>query len=281
MITFILMLVAAVPAAYFTYTAGQGGHYVLAPLAFIGAALAVSIPINLWIRKRLLAVSSRLQERLQEAQEGIRRKVMAMQNKGMGGPKLLAQLEHEQEQAIRGALPILDEASPLQKWSLMVGKQVNVMRGQLLFQVRDYDAARPLLAKAMAFDPMIICMQMVLAWRADHDDAKTLDKLYKRGVGRFKYDKAVLIYALYAWLLVKQNRIDAAVEALDRGKEKTSDPVIAQNWDHLVNNQLKRFSFAGLGEQWYALGMEAPPQARPPRQPQAQFGGRVNRGGFR
>ena len=104
---------------------------------------------------------ARSQERLREAQEGIRRKVMAMQNKGMGGPKLLAQLEHEQEQAIRGALPILDEASPLQKWSLMVGKQVNVMRGQLLFQVRDYDAARPLLAKAIHLDPALMASPII------------------------------------------------------------------------------------------------------------------------
>jgi tetratricopeptide (TPR) repeat protein len=281
MISLILMFVVALPAAYFTYTAGEGNHWALAPLAFIGASLVVSIPINLWVRKRLMAVSNALQAKLQEAQETIRRKVMAMANKGMSGsPKLLEQLEREQESAVRNALPILDQAKPLQKWSVMAKKQIDLMRGQLLYQIRDYDAARPLLQNAMAFDPLIICMQMVLAWRADHDDKKTIDKLFKRGISRFKYDKAVLIYALYSWILVKQERITEAVEALDKGKEKTSDPVITQNWEHLVNNQLKRFSFAGLGDQWYALGLEQPPQVKQ-RQQQAAFGGRVNRGNFR
>ena len=133
----------------------------------------------------------------------------------------------------------------------------------------------------MAFDPLIICMQMVLAWRANHDETKAIDKLFKRGVSRFKYDKAVLIYALYSWILVKQNRITEAVEALDKGKEKTSDPVITQNWEHLVNNQIKRFSFGGLGDQWYALGLETPPQIKQRQPQQNAFGGRVNRGNFR
>lgn len=275
------MFVVALPAAYFTYTAGQGNHWALAPLAFIGASLVVSIPINLWVRKRLMAITTKLQESLQTAQENIRRKAMAMYNKGVSGsPKLLEQLEHDQEMAVRNALPILDEAKSLQKWSVMAKKQIDIMRGQLLYQIRDYEAARPLLKNAIAFDPMIICMQMVLAWRANHEDTKSIEKHFKRGLSRFKYDKAVLIYAVYSWILVKQNRITEAVEALDKGKEKTSDPVITQNWECLVNNQIKRFSFSALGEQWYGLGLEMPPQIKQ-RQPQNAFGGRVNRGNFR
>lgn len=280
MLTFILMLIVALPTAYFTYTAGQGGHWIWTIFAVLAAAIAVAVPVNLWIRRRLLAVSAKLQARLQEEQEKLRRKILTMQNKGMVGPRTQAGLEHDMAQGIRNAMAILDEAAPLSKWSVMVPKQVNMMRGQLFFQIRDYDAARPLLEKALALDPVIVCMQMVLAWRAKPEDGKSLDKIFARGAARFKYDRAVLIYAVYSWLLVKQQRLTEAVEILDKGKEKTSDPVIAQNWKHLVNNEMKRFSYAGLGDQWFALGLETPPQVRQ-RQMQTPFGGRVSRGGFR
>ena len=131
----------------------------------------------------------------------------------------------------------------------------------------------------MILDPTVACMQMVLHWKQNPEETKELAKMFNKGVGRFKYDKGTLIYALYAWILVKQNRLNEAVATLAEGKTKTEDPVIAQNWDHLANNRLKRFSFAGLGERWYALGLETPQPVR--QQQQVPFGGRVPRKGFR
>ena len=63
------------------------------------------------------------------------------------------------------------------------------------------------------------------------------------------------------------------------GKKKTDDPVLAQNWEHLANKRLNRFSNAGLGDMWYALGLETPAPVR--QQQQMPFGGRPMRGGFR
>jgi hypothetical protein len=49
--------------------------------------------------------------------------------------------------------------------------------------------------------------------------------------------------------------------------------VLKQNWDHLVNGRIKRFSNAGLGEQWYALQLETPKQQRIIQQGGYGFGG--------
>ena len=279
MLLFVIMFAAAAAAAYFTYTAGQGGHWGWAIPAALVAAIAASLPISIWVKKRMEAVFNRIQEMLLRDQQTMQRKVAALQNKGIGGQKVLAQLEQEQETSVRAALAPLDELKPYQIWNPLVKKQTDMLRGQLLFQIKDYDGARPCLENAMVLDPSVACMQMILHWKKDPEETKELDRMFNKGVGRFKYEKGTIIYALYSWILVKQNRLNEAVAALAEGKTKTEDPVIAQNWDHLANNRLKRFSFAGLGERWYALGLETPPPVR--QQQQMPFGGRVSRRGFR
>ena len=279
MLLFVIMFLAAAVASFFTYTAGEGGHWGWAIVAAIGAALVSSLPISWWVKKRIEAIFNRIQEMLLRDQQTMQRKVAALQNKGIGGQKVIEQLEKEQEASVRAAMAPLEELKPYQKWNPLVKKQADMLRGQLLFQIKDYDAARPYLANAMILDPTVACMKMVLHWKQNPDETKELDKMFNKGVGRFKYDKGTLIYALYSWILVKQNRLNEAVATLAEGKEKTEDPVIAQNWDHLANNRLKRFSFVGLGERWYALGLETPQPVR--QQQQVPFGGRVSRKGFR
>ena len=279
MLLFVVMILAASVAAYFTYTAGDGGHWGWAIPAAIGAAIVASLPISIWVKKRMEAVFNRIQEMLLRDQQTMQRKVATLQNKGIGGQKVLSQLEQEQEASVRAALAPLDELKPYQKWNPLVKKQTDMLRGQLLFQIKDYDGARACLEHAMVLDPTVACMQMILHWKKNPDETKELDKMFNKGIGRFKYDKGIIIYALYSWILVKQNRLNEAVSVLAEGKTKTEDPVIAQNWDHLANNRLKRFSFAGLGERWYALGLETPQPTR--QQQQMPFGGRASRRGFR
>ena len=273
MLTLIFMFVAAAAAGYFTWTAGEGGHWGWAILAAIGALLAVLIPINLWINKRLSAIFGRVQAKLAESQEMLRRKAALMQNKGIGGPKALAQLEGEQKAAVLAALAPLEEVKPLTIWNLAAQRQADMLKGQLLFQIRDYDGARPLLGKKFILvnDPTLLGMQMVLHFKKEPEETKQLDAMFNRGIGRFKYEQGTILYALYSWLLVKQKRISEAVAILDEGKKKTEDPVIAQNWENLVNNRLSRFSFAGLGDKWFALGLETPPVQR--QRAQMPFGG--------
>ncbi len=279
MLTLLLMIVVGGVAGYYSWTAGEGGHWFLGSLAFIAAAIAVSLPINIWVKKRMMAVYNKIQSAIAASQEVLKRKIATYQSRGIGGPRVVAELEKEQVDAIRNVIPMIDDLKPLRLWNILVGKQANLFKGQLLFQIRDYDAARPLLENAMALDPMIVCMQMVLHWKANPDETKKLDSMFNRGVGRFKYEKAKMIYALYSWILVKQNRLSEAVATLEEGKKKTDDPVLAQNWEHLANKRLNRFSNAGLGDMWYALGLETPAPVR--QQQQMPFGGRPMRGGFR
>ena len=57
---------------------------------------------------------------------------------------------------------------------------------------------------------------------------------------------------------LKQNRIDEAHTVSTQAKEDTENDVLIKNWEHLANGRVKHFSNAGLGDEWYALGLEDP-----------------------
>lgn len=278
MLTFLIAFAAAAVASYFTYGAGEGGHWGWAILAALGAALAVIIPINLFVRRQLNAVVGAIQRDLLAMQEHIRAKATTLANRGQGSPKLVAQLEQEQVESIRGVMPQLDSLRKYRLWNPLVKSQADLMKAQLLYQIKDYDAARPLIEKAIVFDPSILCMKMILQWKKDPENIELIGKIFRKSIPRFKYEKGTLAYATYSWILVKQNKLTEAVTLLDEAKKKTEDPVIIQNWENLANRRLTRFSNAGLGESWYALGLEQPTPVRVSQQD--RFGGRM-RGGFR
>lgn len=278
MLIIFFSLVAAFAAGYFTYVAGEGGHWGWAILAGVAAALVVIVPVNLWIARQLRRIFGNVQSDLVVAQNRIRTKANMMAQRGQGGAKAAAQLEEEMASEVRRILPSIDEARKYRLWNPLAMAQVNLMKGQLLYQIRDYEAARPFLEKALVVDPSILCMRLVLQWKKDPGDVAALDKVFRKNIARFKYEKSTLCYATYSWLLVRQNKLTEAVTLLDEAKKKTGDPVIAQNWEHLANRRMTRFSNAGLGENWYALGLEQPAPVRV--SPQDRFGGRP-RGGFR
>lgn len=268
MLTLVLSFLTGV-VLWFSLSLAWPGHWVwnsvLGVLGFIG----VSVLINLRIRKLLEAIFNEVQQSIMETQERLKRKVAILQNKMQGGPKLQAIIEKEQAESIREAITLLDKVEPLKKWNMLAVRQANTLRGQLLFQIKDFAAADPFLDKAMVLDPLTLAMQMTRWYKRGKMDE--VSKAFKKGVKRFKDDKATLIYALYSWILVAEGREEEAVVVLDEGKTKTENETLKQNWEHLVNKRSKRFSNAGLGEQWYALFLEQPKMQYV--KTQAPFGG--------
>lgn len=278
MLSFLIAIVAAGVAGYFSWTAGEGDHWGWAILACFGAAVAVLIPINLIVRKKLNAIFMGVQSSLIESQKRLQLKATTMSQRGQGSPKLAAQLEGELVEDIKKAMIPLDGVRKYNLWNPLAQRQADMLKAQLYYQIKDYDSARPLMEKAFVVDPTFLCMKMILQWKKDPEDIAALEKMFRKNISRFKYEKGKLAYATYSWILVKQDKLTEAVTLLDEAKKQTEDPVISQNWEHLANNRVKRFSNAGLGEQWFALGLEQPVAARPVMQD--RFGGRP-RGGFR
>ena len=115
------------------------------------------------------------------------------------------------------------------------------------------------MSKILVMEPLTLAMKMT---RQYHNDSPDLEKTFRKGVKKFKYEKGILLYALYTWILVKRKQTDEALAVLATAKEKIEDEFIHRNWHHVANNKLHLFSNAALGEQWYSLHLEKPPKQK-------------------
>lgn len=259
MLTFILGFLAAFVLGFAAYH-WPGGPWWSMAFSLLGLA-GVVVPINLWMKKRLERIFGRVQACLTQSQDTLRRKANQMQRSFGGSPKTLVRLlEKEQAGAAEQALAILDECRPLFRWNVLAEKQVSTVRGQLYYQLKRFEEADRCLARGMVLDPLTAAMK--LARLHMRGETAALDKELPKAIRRFKGEKATILYALYAWVLVKQGRAPEAMQLLAKGKDETESEVLRENWEHLANNRERSFSNAGLGDQWYALHLETPKVAK-------------------
>jgi len=225
-------------------------------LGVVGFVLA-AIPLNLWMKKRLEALFIDVQSKVEGTQDKLRRKITMMQTKMVSGGKgLQRRMEKEQAQGIRDALKTLDQVKRLQKWNFLAERQANTIRAQLCYQIKDFENADRYFKKCLVMDPLTLAMKMARLYKLS--GAEAVEKPFRKGIKRFKDEQATILYALYSWVLVKENRVSDAVALLNDAKDKTEDETLRLNWEHLANNRVRRFSNAGLGDQWYALHLETP-----------------------
>ena len=245
------------------------GHWGWCSFFGVLGFILCSLPLNLWIKKKLEAIFKDVQDKIVASQSKLKREAIMYQNKGIAGKSTQEKIEAKQAASIHEAIDMLEAVTPLRKWNFLAGKQADTLRAQLLYQIKEYEAADPYLEKALVMDPLILAMKMVRKYKKG--DLVEVEKMYNKGIKRFKGDKTTLIYALYSWILVKENKLDEAVVVLDEGKKKTENEVLKTNWEHVVNNRIKRFSNAGLGDNWYVLALE---EIKPVKQrAQLPFGG--------
>ncbi len=166
------------------------------------------------------------------------------------------------------------------KWSPLLGRQIATMRMQLYFQDKNYREVDALLPKCIMLDPMTVAMAIARVYQRDGYKKETdkkgrvipnqIDKYYQKGISRLRYGQGALLYGLYAWIQVKENDVDGAFATLLQASKKMEHDCIKYNIDMLKNNKLKQFSLAGLGDEWYALGLEEP-RIKSQRAPQRPF----------
>ncbi|MBR4222568.1 MAG: hypothetical protein IKR81_15520, partial [Victivallales bacterium] len=242
MLSWILSFIGALATSFTLVKVGfWSAHPVWTVIFSILAFFIVTLIINLILKKKLEAAFNVVQEKIMASQQIINNKIRAI---GMRAtPKFQKEIENDQAKAIREAINLLDTLKPYEKWNFMVKKQTDTLRAQFHFQLKDFDMADKYFKNALFMDPLTMAMQMTRFYKKN--DMKNLEKCFKKGTSRFKDEKGVLIYALYSWILVQQNKIDEAIQILVQAKTRAEHDVLKQNWDHLVNGRIKRFSNAG------------------------------------
>ena len=223
------------------------------PIFFFITGFFITLIITFRIfGKKLQAIVEKVQTHQMAAQQDIQK--MAQSNRGASQKVMMKKAEKVMAKAIEESLEILKECEPLFKWNLLAKKQVATISMQLNFQVKKFEEVDKLMPQAWLLDVISWCMKMSRQYHKEEFEA--LEKSYKKGIKKFKKDKGILVYSVYAWTLIKRKEFDAAREVLRLGFENTKNPEIERNWQALANNKPKQFSNHFLGEQWYGLHFE-------------------------
>jgi hypothetical protein len=220
------------------------------------AALAAQVLAGWWLRRRVKTAMDMVQAVLVAGQKRLQQKVNQWQLHPPGSVKQ-AQLELEREQRVfvEQALERSRELERFFHWTPMLRRQVNTLRMQLYYQVKDYRTVDRLLPDCLFLEPMAAAMKLA---RMHAAGAQGAEAFFNRHVRRLRYGQGAVLYALYAWMLVQRGDLDGAHKVLVRAGEKMENETLKRNREHLANNRPAHFSNAGLGEEWYALGLEEP-----------------------
>ncbi len=223
----------------------------------------------LLIRRAVNARNLQIQAIIMDVQKRLEAKQQHFMRHPLGSQKIMMQqLEQEQTAGLERALAACDIFKPLYIWNFLLAKQINTMKMAFLFQLKRFDNVDAIMPKCLFLEPQAVCMKMVRLYKKN-DPA--LDKFFRKKGATLKKDNCVLPALLYAWILLKQGKNDDAFTVLTNAKKKSENPVLVANWEALANGKIKQFSNAGLGEAWYALGLEMPKMQRVQQQPQYRY----------
>jgi hypothetical protein len=236
--------------------------------------------IGFLTRKKMSKLQGELQESMQAAQGRMKRKMQLFQSKPGGNVKQMQrQLEMDQNAMLREGLEFTKRLEPFRKWSLLTGRQIATMRLQFYYQLKEFGRVDEIfgtcgfLRGPMMMEPMVAAMRMARCYK--HDDLAGAEKIFKRRIRWAWGDRGTLLYALMSWIYVQIGEPDEARRILLKAKEATGVDTFIRNWEHLSNDRVKSFSNAALGDQWYSLYLENPPE---PKQQRMRGKGRHSRG---
>ena len=253
MLTMLLSLTLGV-CIFASFHFGAGISVVWAVVWAFVSMFVFQLCAALLIRRAVNGRNLRIQEIVLDSQKRLEAKQQHFMRRPIGSQKLMMQqLEHEQNLGLERALAACDAFRPLYLWNFFLEKQINTMKMAFYYQLKQFDKVDELLPKCMFFEPQAICMKMVRMYR---NNDPNLDKFFRKKGATLKKDACVLPCSLYAWILLKKGKNDEALATLTAAKKKTENETLIRNWEFLANGKFKQFSNAGLGEAWYALGLE-------------------------
>jgi len=232
--------------------------------AVLGFLLSWMI-LGLILRRVLMKRQNKIQMIMQEAQMKINRQMEMFQRRPPSSMNAAREIvEKIQFSAVRRCLEEIETFKSLYKWNLMLPRQINAMKIQLHYQLKEYKTVDELLGKALLMDPQTVGIAMARMYR--RNDEK-LDSFYKRNARKFRGESGAFLACVYGWMKVKQNDAEKALKALNNAKKLSDHPVLLANIENLVNGKVKHYSNAGFNDMWYALALEEP-KMKPQKQRQ-------------
>ena len=229
----------------------------------IFTALVFQIIAGLIMRYLVNKKQMEIQNILIDAQNRIQKQINLFQHRPPSSQNAARQtLEKIQNDAARKALAATDCFKPYYIWSILLKKQINTMKMQLLFQLGEYKKVDAIMPSCFIVDHQSLAIKLVRMYR--NNDAK-LDSFFLKRCSRTKGEARAFLCSVYAWMKIKQEQPEKALEALNLAKKVSDHHSIAENIDHIANGRYRHFTNSGFGDAWYALGLEEP-KVKPQKQ---------------
>lgn len=252
MISFFIALAAGAAVGYLSFIRWDLAWGITCGVITAAAVLPL---LGLLLRKKISARQQEIQTIMQNAQNKVNRQIALFQRRPTGQNEARQSIEKIQLEAVREALAVTEKFRPFYKWNFLLERQINTLRVQLFYQLREYKKVDELLRKSLLLDPQSIAIQLARMYK--NSDPR-LDKFFRSKSRRLKGDNAAFVASVYAWIKLRDEQTAPALEAL-RSATKTSDnPSLAENIDRLVNGKTKHFTNSGFGDLWYSLALEEP-----------------------
>lgn len=211
---------------------------------------------GVFLKKRIQSEMQAVQAILLSGQKQIQEKTNSWRFRPPGSPKQaqieLAKLQHV---FIGKALKQSESFERYYRWSPLLKRQIATFRMQMNYQDRNWEEVDRLMPSCLFVEP--ISMAMKMARMHTRGDGK-IGEFFEKSVRRLRYGQGAVIYGLYAWICVKKGDIDTAISVLQRSDKHMENETLKHALEVLKNNRPKQFSLAGLGDEWYALGLEEP-----------------------
>jgi tetratricopeptide (TPR) repeat protein len=160
-----------------------------------------------------------------------------------------------QAQKFDKAIQTLQGGFVLAPWQFLVASQLHSNIGILHYLKQDLEAALPHLDKS--FSKNWVARGMLAAARYRKQDLDAATKVLEEAVRANK--KEGVVWSLYAWILEKEDRHEAAIAVLGRGvAANPSDEKLKNSLQSLQNG--KKLKLGKLyAEQWFQFMLERPP----------------------
>lgn len=216
------------------------------------------LALGWFLRRQMASVTDRVQQTMKQGQAKMQAKVQRWRTKPVSSPKAAeAELARDRDALIAEVQAILRPLERYRLWIPLLGRQLATMELQFAWQRKDWTRVDTLLPRALLMDPMLVCIKLARLWQQEAAPEE-LQKVFKKATRRARYGTTALLYATYAWMLLKRGDVDGAYKVLVEADEKNEHQTLKFNRDQLANNRLAHFSNAGFGDEWYSLWLEEP-----------------------
>ena len=257
MITILLAILAAggsFSAAYFGADFGLGWSIFLGLAAF----MVVQATLGIMLQKRLKRDMEGVQQILANGQKKLQLKTQSWQFRP---PSSLAAAQKEifedTRTFVHAAIAEVDKLSRYRGWVPLIDRQLATAKVNLHWMIKEFDAVDKLMPRVMLIDPLMAAIKMARMYMKGESN-EALEKVYRKGARRLRYNQNVLLAALWSWILVKRNDVDGAFKALTEALKSSDNEVLKANHERLMNNRPLQFTNSQLGDQWFALHLEEP-----------------------